>query len=629
MSTITGTGSAVTGLGGAAGYGETALPRGDDTFARADVSAVFEQGFLLAGTRYAADRLFISTDGFVTFGTGVAAMPTAPKDLTMPFLAIFMADVDTRLDGEGPESGQIWLDVDAASDVVTITWDHVGFYRRNASVTDTFQMQLYDRGGGAMDVVFRYDHIGWTTGDLQGGHGGLGGTAAFIGYRELGQGLPATLAASRDGAAQLALPTTLGNTGVAGLVVFRFGGSGAPIQGGAGNDTLMGTSRGELIKALGGDDVILGSGGPDTVYGGAGQDVLDLSAAPRGLVLDLADSAAGTGWAKGLQLFGVEAVIGSGLSDRLAGTTGADWLAGWGGADSILGRDGADSLWGQGGDDTLIGGTGNDRLEGGAGADSLVGGPGADVLAGGPGADTLDGGTGIDRADFSNAGAGLVFDLTTPANATGAAAGDRAISVEQVTGSAFADTLSGAAGSETLWGQGDGDWLRGMGGNDRLWGGDGADRIEGMQGADIAWGGVGRDTLRGGDGADSLWGGGADDLIFGGAQNDQLGGDQGADMLFGGTGADLFISSGQAGAGADRIGDYSAAEGDVLRITRAGLTAADLTLSVETRPGLGQSDVAEAVIRLAATGQILWVLVDAVGQPIQVQSASDMSFWLA
>ena len=67
MGTITGNGTAQTGLGGAAGYGETALPRNDDGTSQADVSAVFEDGFLLNGVTCDASELFISTDGFVTF----------------------------------------------------------------------------------------------------------------------------------------------------------------------------------------------------------------------------------------------------------------------------------------------------------------------------------------------------------------------------------------------------------------------------------------------------------------------------------------------------------------------------------------------------------------------------------
>ena len=159
MGEISGDGTAVQGLGGASGYGETALARGDEGFVQGDISAVFEDGIVIDGVTYAGNDLFISTDGFVTFGSGVASLPADPASLTMPFLAPFMADIDTRLDGEGAESGQIWLDVDTVQDCVTITWEDVGFYRRNATFTNTFQLQLFDRGNGSMDVVFRYDSI--------------------------------------------------------------------------------------------------------------------------------------------------------------------------------------------------------------------------------------------------------------------------------------------------------------------------------------------------------------------------------------------------------------------------------------------------------------------------------------
>ena len=92
MGTITGDGTAVTGLGGAAGYGETALARGDEGFVQVDVSAVFELGFALGGVLYSGEALFISTDGFVSFGAGVSALPANPATLEVPFLAAFMAD---------------------------------------------------------------------------------------------------------------------------------------------------------------------------------------------------------------------------------------------------------------------------------------------------------------------------------------------------------------------------------------------------------------------------------------------------------------------------------------------------------------------------------------------------------
>ncbi len=834
MGTITGNGTAVTGLGGPEGYGETALPRGDDSYARIDVSAVFEQGFVIGGTYYAANDVYVSTDGFVTFGSGVLAMPANPSSLTMPFLAIFMADVDTRIDGEGPESGQIWLDVDSVNDVVTITWDDVGFYRRDASKTDTFQMQLFDRGGGAMDVVYRYENIDWTTGDLQGGSAGLGGTPAFIGYRTTTKGAPVAIAASGNGAAELNLPSTPGNTGVIGLYVFRIGGAALPIEGSAGNDTMQGTPDADVIHALGGDDWIFASGGADTVDGGSGQDVLDFSAAPGAVALNLATPGASSGWAGGLMLAGLESFIASHFADTLTGAAGNDWFDGWSGNDRLTGNAGADSLIGHDGNDSLYGGAGADRLEGGAGADqgyggdqgdtllggagadtltgdndadsldggseadrltggagadtlagragidSLYGGDGNDTLQGGADADRLEGGPGIDKADYAGAPAGVRVDLTTPGSSVGWAMGDTFLGIEVLGGTGYGDTLRGAAANETLWGMNGNDSLDGMGGanalyggsgndtlaatggndllsgdagldrltgqggSDSLYGGDGddtlnggagADRLEGgagrdrveylgapagvvldlsapagstgwaagdsligieivvgtgygdtlrgagpgetffggngndllngmagnnalngdsgndtLQGgsgldtlsggagsdslsgndaADLIQGGTGLDTAYGGNANDTLWGQGDADFLFGGAGADFLSGDAGADTLTGGPEGDVFYSAGTAGLGADLVQDYSNAQGDILRIGIAGLVAGNFTVTYATAKGVGLDSVAEAYIRLNATGEVIWIVADgAASGSFLVQSMSAVPYWL-
>ncbi len=390
MGEITGDGTALKGLGGAAGYGETALLRGDDTVTRVDVSAVFGAGFSLGGVRFGADQMYVSTDGLVSFGKGRAGV-TPPA---APYFAIFNADVDTRLDGEGAESGAVWLDVDTAQDCVTITWDQVGFYRRNATLTDTFQMQFFDRGNGEFDVVYRYQDISWTSGDLQGGFGGLGGTAALIGYRLAAGGAPVLLAASGNEGAQLALETSLGNTGVKGLWVLPLGATPA-ISGTPGADTLRGTAAGDTIKGLGGDDVLFGSAGADVLDGGAGLDRADYSNATRAVLVDLRDLAANRGLAAGDNYLGIEWFAGSGLADTMRGSPQGDRFEG--------GR-GMDVLSGFGGSDTLAGGDQNDRVYGGSAGDVLSGGLGNDRLAGGGGVDTLTGGTGQDRFVFHGTG---------------------------------------------------------------------------------------------------------------------------------------------------------------------------------------------------------------------------------
>lgn len=47
----------------------------------------------------------------------------------------------------------------------------------------------------------------------------------------------------------------------------------AGVNGGAGNDLVLGTAAAETLKGNGGNDCILGGGGDDTLNGGAGTDV--------------------------------------------------------------------------------------------------------------------------------------------------------------------------------------------------------------------------------------------------------------------------------------------------------------------------------------------------------------------
>ena len=578
MGDITGDGTAVSGLGGAAGFGETDLPRGDDTVTQVDVTAVFEGGFNLGGVHYSGSSLFVSTDGLISFGAPVAGVISDPNSVAAPFFAIFNGDVDTRLDGEGAESGGVWLDVDTVQDCVTITWDHVGFYRRNATLTDTFQMQLFDRGGGAFDVVYRYQNISWTSGDLQGGFDGLFGTPALIGYRAGASGLATLLAASSNEAAELALSTANGNQGAVGLHVFNFGQQ--SIEGTEQSDILDGTGRNDTMHGLGGSDVLRASAGADLMDGGTGMDWADFTSAPAGVAIDLTGLTQNTGWAAGDRFISIEGLTGSTFGDTVRGDALNTSVDGGAGNDVLSGADGDDSLAGGVGSDVLRGGNGTDHLDGGDGDDRLQGKPGDDVVNGDAGNDTLHGGTGND----------------------GLFGGDGA---DRLIGSSGGDYLSGGPGgndgNDTLRSGGDRDTNFGFAGNDRLFGGRDSDRC---------YGGTGADRVSGDGGSDALSGGLGDDFLFGGSGNDWLHGNGGSDTLAGGIGADRFFSNGATADGTDWIRDFQTADRDTLALDHAA-TRADFKVTFPTTPGAGLPGISEVHVVYLPTKSLVWVLVDA------------------
>jgi len=364
---VSGNGTAQSGLGGALGYGEIEVPRGDDTSVRVDLSAVFENGLNYFGTPQSAANIYINTNGSLSFGSAFSAYVTEQNTSPLQnLIAPFWGDVDTRLDGEGAESGSIWVDIDPAADVVSITWEQVGVYRRNAEVVNTFQLQLYDRGGGDFDIVFRYTNINWSIGTSDNDVGARVGLFNAYGI------IPTEVEIGSDHNGLLNLPDTLGNTGVAGLWVYEMRSGalvGSPnvgqiLNGTPGNDALNGTDYEDTIAGLSGDDILNGMSGNDTLHGGKGRDTL----------------------------------IGGAGDDIMSGGTSLDDLR-----DMIYGGDGNDTIDGGYGNDELRGDAGNDNMAGGFGADTVIGGIGNDVMTGSALSDLLYGG---DGNDFVNGGFG-------------------------------------------------------------------------------------------------------------------------------------------------------------------------------------------------------------------------------
>ncbi|MDQ6433418.1 calcium-binding protein [Mesorhizobium sp. LHD-90] len=319
------------------------------------------------------------------------------------------------------------------------------------------------------------------------------------------------------------------------------------ILGGAGDDFLVGRGGDDNLFGNAGNDVLIGGTGADDLAGGADSDRASYETAAAAVVVALLSPATNTGDALGDTFTSIENLTGSDFDDKLSGTNSAN---------SIIGGDGDDLLIGLGGDDNLFGQDGND------------------VLNGGTGADDLSGGAGSDRATYENAAAGVTAALLSPATNTGEAAGDTYSSVENLTGSAFADKLTGTNSANSIVGGAGNDLITGLGGDDNLFGQDGNDVMIGGTGADDLSGGAGSDTasystaaagviaslttpasntgdaagdtyssienLTGSAFGDTLTGNSAVNVILGGNGADTLNGRAGDDTMTGGSGNDNF-----------------------------------------------------------------------------------------
>ncbi|MGL4489149.1 MAG: calcium-binding protein, partial [Rhizobiaceae bacterium] len=241
-----------------------------------------------------------------------------------------------------------------------------------------------------------------------------------------------------------------------------------PINGTAGNDTLVGNANNNTINGLGGNDTLFGLVGADTLiagagndnlHGGLGADTLDggsnfdlawYSRATSSVYARLDGGVGAGGEAVGDRFVSIEGLVGSNFADTfIGGNVSGDYI------DGLLGND---TIYGLGGSDTLLGGAGNDNLYGGIGADRL------------------NGGAGFDFAWYKGATAGVYARLDGGAASGGEAVGDTFVSIEGLIGSGFGDTFVGNnANGDYIDGQGGNDTIYGLGGNDTLIGAAGAD----------------------------------------------------------------------------------------------------------------------------------------------------------
>lgn len=285
-------------------------------------------------------------------------------------------------------------------------------------------------------------------------------------------------------------------------------------------------------------------------------------------------------------------VAGAGHDTVLVG--GSFKVDGGTGDDTVYAISGGGLISGGGGDDIIVGNETPDVITGGAGNDVMTGGQKADFGGGGrPDTFQFKAGFGSDiitdfsfedgdRLNFfagSIEGVGSSLTVETAHHLRGLVDGGLLSVVDLGHGNVRIDagggngiTLMGLS-SEFGFDRGSTLSRAGSSGADTLLGSWGDDVLFGGRGDDILLGGTGNDRLAGDEGNDKLLGGLGNDVLTGGAGDDQLFGELGSDILAGGAGNDLLAG----GAGDDRfqfgqdfgrdiIADLNFGEGDVINL---------------------------------------------------------------
>jgi Ca2+-binding RTX toxin-like protein len=292
---------------------------------------------------------------------------------------------------------------------------------------------------------------------------------------------------------------------------------------GIGSDTLTGGTLNDTFSMSVDEKT-------DTISGGGGEDRIDYSHSDRGLTIDLSvgkiDAVFGDHSAVVARVTGIEDVTGSDFADTIRGNAGDNIIEGGGGADIIDGRDGNDTV------------------------------------------------------SYAHSGAAVMVNLGQTVQYYADAGGDQLFSIENVTGSAYGDWLTGnnatnrldgGNGSDHMFGGFDGqidvldggagiDWVDYSSANRSMTivldhdGVDGSATLDETTVSGTLMGkpytftvpAVQEDTLRN---VENVIGTAGDDHITGNASNNRLEGGAGLDVIDGGAGSDVIIG----GLGGDQL----------------------------------------------------------------------------
>ena len=373
----------------------------------------------------------------------------------------------------------------------------------------------------------------------------------------------------------------------------------AHVTGSRNNDRLTGNHHDNHLAGGVGNDILGGGAGADRVIGGPGADTLDggedrgesnnmvsgdadsdgtveqgemvaasidwavYKHAMAGVTVDLSTGMGTGGEAMGDTLMNIELIWGSEHGDTFI-SNGGNIIEGDGGSDTVSYEASSLGVRVDLSDDdqhtTVVADTSD--------SDNVIQFPNTDPNA----TDLTGAASGLAGVLKLNA-QGVAFndsdnveDRDDNPNANGAA-GDKLRSIENLTGSARKDVLTGDEQNNELRGMGGDDTLVGGSGNDKLFGGDGDDALSSASGMNELHGGAGDDIITGGSGNDTINAGAGDDQIA---------------IVSGGD--DTLVFSPDDGDGDDTVTGFVAstdAVGDKIDLSAYDLTRAQLMASID------------------------------------------------
>ncbi|MBL8818743.1 MAG: right-handed parallel beta-helix repeat-containing protein [Planctomyces sp.] len=338
--------------------------------------------------------------------------------------------------------------------------------------------------------------------------------------------------------------------------------------GGAGNDSLIGGTGNDGYRFD--VDLLLGS---DTITDSGGIDLLDFSQTEfHNITVNLGLITSQT-VADGRLLL---TLTSSSSIDQVTGGHGNDLITGNSLANVLNGGSGDDSISGLGGNDTINGGSGNDTLDGGANNDTFLFNADTDG-----GSDFLVDAAGTDTISFENSTADVVFSL----GLAGLQAVNGGLLLVTLASASIIENITGGAGNDILTGNTLANVLIGGPGDDLLSGANGNDTYlfvaNNLLGSDTLTDSVGTETISFAGTMsgveftlgltslqvvnanvsvtlsavtfDNLIGGFGDDHLTGSTGNNVITGGGGDDMLAGSTGSDTYLFDADLPLGIDTI----------------------------------------------------------------------------